>query len=60
MNPAGSSVGSHGRKPGSVVAQSGGASAVRDSKNKRGGELRLTEDRTRAFLTSVKADAFNM
>lgn len=37
------------------VALLRGGRAIRDSKNKSGGELRLSEDRMAAFLASVKA-----
>lgn len=42
------------------VAPLCGGLAFRDSKNKRGGELRLTEARAAAFLASVKAGAFDL
>ncbi|MET9470493.1 MULTISPECIES: DUF397 domain-containing protein [unclassified Streptomyces] len=42
------------------VAVLAGGRAIRDSKNKSGGALRLTEDRMTAFLQGVKAGAFDL
>ncbi|WP_405668008.1 DUF397 domain-containing protein [Streptomyces sp. NBC_00055] len=42
------------------VAKLAGGRAIRDSKNKGGGDLRLTEDRMAAFLQGVKAGAFDL
>lgn len=42
------------------VAPLQGGRAIRDSKNKADGELRLTEDRMSAFLQSVKDGMFDI
>ncbi|WP_411087818.1 DUF397 domain-containing protein [Streptomyces sp. 061-3] len=42
------------------VAVLSGGRAIRDSKNKGGGDLRLTEDPMSAFLEGVKAGAFGV